>query len=82
MGILQTTKGRIFCVIFIVLSIFAYWPGSLGPLIGNPYNTYEPLFFGWMPGWLFFKFCIYYIVWIVSLIFAWVVVIPIVKNKR
>jgi hypothetical protein len=80
MGILQTTKGRIFCAIFVVLVIFAFWPGPLGPSIG--YNIYEPLFFGWLPGWLFFRYCIYYIIWIVTLIFAWVVVMPLVKHKK
>ena len=82
MGILQTTKEKVFAVLFGIVIVLSYWPGSLRPLIGLPYDTYEPVFFGWMPGWFFYQLVMYALFWVLCLLFSIFVLFPGVEEKK
>lgn len=68
--------------LFAVLWILAFWPGSLGPLIGRPRNEVNPLVFGWMPGWFFYQLVIYYLVVVAAAAFTFVELLPHIRDEE
>ena len=65
---------------FLIVFILEYWPGSLGPFIGRPYNQYTPLIWGWIPGWFFYQLVVYYLGGIYLTIFSFKVLLPLFKE--
>ena len=65
---------------FLIILILQFWPGSLGPFIGRPYNQYTPLVLGWIPGWFFYQLVMYYVGIVSLILFCWKVLWPLFKE--